>query len=350
MALRVHVLPESPQAPPLWVCAELRLIGPLLHPSVASRIKASYSTDSRLPSDRLDVVAMQRQGMPGLTLRDAHDLVRTIRSRKAKLVYDIDDDLLARHPVPSVDRNLAPHRAVVRFLLSEADLILCSTTELSLSLSEYSAPKKVWRNAVDERLIERRKVAAAANSSGLKVIGYAGSPTHLRDLLAVTESLRRALTSLGSSAKLEFMGLADSKHLVELWGTMISTRPRPLVAYRDYVRTMQTEQSWDVGIAPLLPCAFNRSKSDIKFLEYAVFGVPGVYSATHAYETVQHGDTGLLSENAVFGETVRDLLDSPTLRETIREKAFAYVMSERTLERRAGDLVSHIEELVASST
>jgi glycosyltransferase involved in cell wall biosynthesis len=111
---------------------------------------------------------------------------------------------------------------------------------------------------------------------------------------------------------------------------------------------MQEGQAWDVGMAPLLPCAFNRSKSDIKFLEYAVFGVPGVYSAAHAYETVQHGDTGLLSENAVFGERVRDLLESPTLRETIREKAFAYVMSERTLERRAGDLVSHIEELVAN--
>jgi hypothetical protein len=36
-------------------------------------------------------------------------------------------------------------------------------------------------------------------------------------------------------------------------------------------------------LAPLLPCEFNDCKSNIKCLEFAVIGVPGVYSSARPY-------------------------------------------------------------------
>ena len=116
MMLSIHILPETLPAPPLWVCAELRLMNPLTHPSVQHRVKVTFSLDGKLPDGRLDVVLVQRAGWPGLTLARAQELVRTIRVRGAKLAYDIDDDLLCTHPIPSIDAELERGRSVIRLL------------------------------------------------------------------------------------------------------------------------------------------------------------------------------------------------------------------------------------------
>jgi hypothetical protein len=42
----------------------------------------------------------------------------------------------------------------------------------------------------------------------------------------------------------------------------------------------------DIMIAPLMPCQFNDSKSNIKTLEFAVIGVPGVYGAAKPYDNM----------------------------------------------------------------
>ena len=56
--------------------------------------------------------------------------------------------------------------------------------------------------------------------------------------------------------------------------------------------------AWDVAVAPLHDTAFNRCKSDLKFLEYAALGLPGIYSDVVPYKhAVRHEETGLLTEN-----------------------------------------------------
>lgn len=342
MSLTVHILPETTATLPLWVCAEVRLIAPLCHPSVNRRINATYSLNASLPGGRLDAVIMQRGGWPGLTLSNARDVVRGIRARGAKLIYDIDDDLLTSHPIPAIDMELAERRPIIHFLASEADTIICSTKALAERFTAWQAPKKIWRNALDERLIQRRS-PNQSKQIGKNKIGYAGTASHLRDLLSVTEPVRAALANRVKDASLEFIGATDPTHLQGLFGPWLGRAPRAATDYKTYLELMQTEVRWDVAIAPLIAGRFNEAKSDIKFLEYSAFGFPGVYSASHAYSSVVPDELGIIATRDGFGQAILDLLDSPERRALIAENAYEYVIQERTLAAHANDLVSIIE-------
>lgn len=343
--MRIHILPETPATLPLWVCAQVRLIDPLTHPSVEGLVNASYSIDGRLPGGRIDVVMMQRSGWPDLSLEAAQTVVRLIRTRGAKLVYDIDDDLFSAHPIRSIEAHLAKKRPVMRFLASEADLIICSTSSLADRMAAWPAVKRVWRNALNERLLTERSTKVK-NSNRYKVVGYAGTPSHLRDLLSVTESLRGALAGHKDRFGLEFFGVANAGHLQSLFDQLMLSAPRTASGYGSYLKAMQSDVTWDVAIAPLAARPFNEAKSDIKFLEYSAFGFPGVYSASHAYNGVVHEDTGLLADADDFGQSVLHLLESPELRTRLAKNAYEYVMQERTLATCAHDLVS----IIASAT
>ncbi|MGR3526139.1 MAG: hypothetical protein ACU0CT_09050 [Paracoccaceae bacterium] len=342
MSLHVHIIPESYPTPPLWVCAEVRLINPLTHPSVEGFVKTSYSVDGSFPDNRIDVVVTQRGGRPEWSFEDAQTFVRLVRTKGAKLVYDIDDDLLGAHPIPAIEADLARKRRVIRFLASEADLIICSTAPLADRMAWSPAPKLVWRNALDERLFRTRSAKVLHRGRRLAV-GYAGTPSHLRDLLSVTESLRGALAAEKNRVGLEFFGATDADHLQALFGSLLFSQPRAADFYHPYLEAMQSDVTWDVAIAPLLACPFNESKSDIKFLEYSAFGFPGVYSASDAYSSVVHQQTGLLADVDDFGQSVLTLLDSPELRTQLIKNAYEYVMQERTLATRARELVSIID-------
>ena len=342
MTPHIHILPETPPRLPLYACAEIRLIKPLTHPSVNNRLNVSTSLDGRLPGGRIDAVLLQRGGWPGLTVHDAQLLVREIRARGAKLIYDIDDDLLCPHPIPTIEAALEHCRPIVKFLACEADVIICSTDQLALRMASWPAPKRVWPNAVDERLF-RKPDLNRMKQAGRQVVGYAGTASHMRDLLSVVESLRGALAQRPDRAGLDILGIADENIVKALFGHLLSNEPRAATDYLSYLKAMHTGMRWDVAIAPLLECEFNRSKSDIKFLEYAMFGIPGVYSESDAYSAVTNGDLGVTAPHADFGRAVCDLLDAPERRRIMAQNARAYVMQERTLAVSARELAGIIE-------
>jgi hypothetical protein len=91
-----------------------------------------------------------------------------------------------------------------------------------------------------------------------------------------------------------------------------------------------------VGIAPLLDTPFNRSRSDVKFLEYAAHGVVPVLQRIIPYsDVVAHGKTGLLFDS---GEDciskLRWLLDYPDERKRIAREAKTHVLRERMIFKR----------------
>ena len=345
MTLHIHILPETPQRPPLWVCAQLRLIKPLTHPSVKNCINVSYSLDGRLRSGRIDAVLVQRHGWPSLTLHDAQLLVQEIRDRGAKLIYDIDDDLLCSHPIPAINADLERRCPIVQFLAYEADLIICATDQLVLRMASFHAPKLVWQNALDERMFHTPNLTRMEQFEH-QVVGYAGTPSHMRDLLSVVESLRGSLVQRSGCVGLDFIGITDANTLKDLFGHILSNEPSSATDYLSYLKVMQTGTRWDVAIAPLLRCKFNESKSDIKFLEYAMLGIPGVYSESEAYSAVTNGDLGVSAQYAEFGRAVCELLDLPERRRAIAQNAYQYVMQERTLATCARKLV----EIVKTAT
>jgi tetratricopeptide (TPR) repeat protein len=87
----------------------------------------------------------------------------------------------------------------------------------------------------------------------------------------------------------------------------------------------------DIGIAPLKDSAFNRSRSDVKFLEYAISGIVPVMAHIEPYiESVNVGKTGFLFKDP--GELIINinlLSQDHSLAQNIANNARQYVMHER---------------------
>jgi glycosyltransferase involved in cell wall biosynthesis len=85
-------------------------------------------------------------------------------------------------------------------------------------------------------------------------------------------------------------------------------------------------------MVPLADNNFNRSKSNIKFLEYSVCGFPAVYSDVGPYHSsVVQGETGLLTRNTPedWFINIETLVKDPGLRSRIAMNARNEILSCR---------------------
>jgi glycosyltransferase involved in cell wall biosynthesis len=103
---------------------------------------------------------------------------------------------------------------------------------------------------------------------------------------------------------------------------------------------MSRTVEWDLALAPLGVDTFTRCKSDIKFLDYSILGIPGVYSRGPVYgDTVRHLETGYLAHNDVqsWAEALELMLTDDALRRRLAVAAQEYTLSTRTLRHRAAE-------------
>jgi hypothetical protein len=110
------------------------------------------------------------------------------------------------------------------------------------------------------------------------------------------------------------------------------TKPGSL---EDYLRFLS---KIDVGVGPLEDTAFNRCRSDVKFLEYAACGVVPVMARLEPYErSVKDGATGFLYDTPQRMVGILDrLIQDPSARMRIIRHAREYV----DLDRRQTDHVA----------
>ena len=329
--LNLHIVPESPLDGPRWACAEIRLLRPYQHPWLNSRVVTTVGKN--VPSSRVDAIVAQRSGTGEPGLDYVVDLVRQARLRGIPLIYDIDDDLLAEHPSPPLEGALAQRRPQVRFLAREADLVTVSTAVLAERMARFNDNVHVWKNALDERLVLPLRHEEGAD------LGYFGTASHLEDLLSVLESLQAGLAGIKLRPVAEICGVADNDRVTSLLAGLcdVSTRP-PNSNYPVFVREFQQRPAWKAGLSPVAGNHFNRGKSDIKFLDYALFGIAGVYPRGGIHDEVVHGETGMLAGPGEWGEMVRALIEDPALRRRIRANAREHLLQTRTLERRVPEL------------
>jgi glycosyltransferase involved in cell wall biosynthesis len=95
----------------------------------------------------------------------------------------------------------------------------------------------------------------------------------------------------------------------------------------------------DIGLAPLLDEPFNRAKSELHWLEYAMAGAPTIVSGMEGpgpYDVVRSGVDGLVASSPSDWERhLRSLASSPDLRLEIATRARERVLAEYTVSARA---------------
>ena len=351
--LRIYILFEHSSDLEPHGCSHIRLLGPLSYP--VSSISWDINHGLELPDRPLDVIILERLWKPGRTnLMIAEQIVRNVREREATLIYTLDDNLLDQN-LDNSDCEFPSHEQhmIVCFFSRKADGIIVSTETLKRRFQALNRNIQVVPNALDERLFpyQEEPLPVRCKKGGPLRFGYMGTFTHTDDLMMVLEPLRAFLREQAGSVNFELVGVTANSRIMDLFeGLPVRMlHPRGEIAYPRFIKWAAEHLQWDFAIAPLEENRFNNAKSDIKHLDYAMLGIPAIYSDVGAYRaSVTHRETGLLCENSpeAWLAALRLIYTDNSLRDRIRTNAFSYALQNRTLRHRATDWFQAIAEIV----
>jgi len=157
------------------------------------------------------------------------------------------------------------------------------------------------------------------------VIGWSGSPTHFRDLALITSVIEQVL-DVHPDVELHIAGTSrvpfpEHERIVSVPGSEIEDYPGVLAGF-------------DIGLAPVIDSRFNRAKSDLKALEYAMCGIPVIASAG-TYDSLPR-DAGFICKTpADWLRALSRLIERPELRASMGRSGRSWAVS-RTIERNVG--------------
>lgn len=331
--ISIAVIPERLDHGTFSPCAFIRLLQPLDHPVIAEGLDVVLTDPRDMTRLRTDIVATQRYAIPDIA--HAAALAAHCRQTGARLLYDIDDDLLhipRDHPEAAA---LRPRARTVARLLRHADMVWTSTQPLAAVLRDACNSVRVVPNGLDERLWDAPR---AERSDRLPVrILFMGSATHAPDWAVAAPAMTQVHAMFGTDVAFDMIGVLGPAALPG-WINRVAPTMIGKASYPGFVDWFIHAPAWDIGIAPLADTAFNRGKSAIKVLDYAALGLAVVASDVPAYRgSPADGPGGMLVANtaAAWLEALCRLIRDAALRRRLGEGGHAAVQARHTLAAQA---------------
>lgn len=325
--------------------AHLRLLRPFTHPALQERFNA---TPSPLYSgEQADIVIVDRTWRPDVSGDLALKLIESVAQSGAKLLYQLDDDLLN---LPISASYTAAQREAVHVFARKAGALLVSTPILAERMAPLNPRISIVANALDERLLVSPQRRHALPFPEDKItVGYMGTRTHDADLRMILPALHQLGRLSPHPVELQIVGVAVED---ETWA-MLASLPFPVrqitpptTEYPQFLTWFTSTRHWDIALAPLADTPFNRAKSDVKFLDYSALGAAGIYSREPVYgQSVEHGVTGWLADASTesWTEALMALATSPHLRRELAANAHRHLWNERILAHRSVDWIAALE-------
>lgn len=341
LRLRVHILAHhsvhGPQS-----SAFIRLLAPLTDDSVAGRLSVSLgSTEQAVPP--CDICIVQRTAVP--TMQAADSLVATLSAIGAALVVDVDDafSLIGPdHPEEDIYRPLA---AVLERLMRGAEECWFSTPALRDVYAGAFRSARVVPNRLDPRFWRdwRRPAFAPLIGDTVRML-YMGTHTHGGDFGLIRPALERVVEHRPGGVEVTVIGVAHEIAPAP-WLRRLSP-PAEAITYPRFVRWLRNQGPFDVGLAPLADTAFNRAKSDIKFLDYSALGLLSVVSAGPAYASAGEMAVQVGGSEDNWHQALNSIVDDPATYRARAAAAADYVWEGRPIGAGAEALADRIEALL----
>lgn len=316
---------------PLWACARIRVLQPfdLLEYDWELVWGVDWTQNPPVINENVwqdvDAVLIQRYFPSAKTSQ----LIDKILASGVPVIYDIDDAITEMNESDPYYQDIVCRIPYVNKVLANANAVFVSTEQLRASLAGMSRNVVVLPNLVDLRLFS----FPVAMPGAITRIGVLGTSTHSADMALLDNVLHRILDKYAGRVEVVVMGMqtsSDSRH--------------PAIRYvdfnGDYERYAETLHGLGlhIALAPLQDTAFNRCKSNIKWLEYAACGIAGVYSDVLPYRCVRNGETGLLAANneAAWLAAIESLIEQPEQRMAMAQAAQREVFDTYALQTRVG--------------
>ncbi len=286
------------------------------------------------------------------------------RALGVPIFYDIDDLIfdpdhypdafdVYEKQIPFEDYvGLLYGTALIRFAITLCDAGITSTTPLVRHVEPLTRGRRchVVPNGLDsrnQRFLDAVPQAPRTVDDDVFIFYGSGSKAHNRNF---NETVGPALVALLASrprVKLVVMGYLDLDRAFEAFADRI-LRFRfssDLAAYWALLSEV------DLNLAVLVPGEMNDCKSEIKWLEAAVSGVPSVVSASARYrEVVRDGiDAALAQSPAEWRQALFRLVDDPDLRRRMGARARERALSDYSLAATAAQLGEILKDAPATA-
>jgi len=284
--------------------------------------------------------------------RMAQSILAGLRDRGAVTIFDTDD-LVFEQEFPEYFGRLGIDTAgyveltkSYQAMLEYCGLATCATGYLKQRLEARGIRAHVLRNCFSA---EMRRVSLLARrssrrASGRVYLGYAsGTPTHRLDFASIVEPLCKLMKNR-KEVHLRIVGHLDlPKPLMKFRERVVQT---PFVKWKKLPSVLST---FDVNLAPLVESeAFCQSKSELKWLEAGLVGVPSVCSKTDAFSfAVRDGVDGLIaSSHEQWYRAMLALVDDANLRKKMGRAVARRVEADYSPETRGRDALELYRKLL----
>lgn len=304
---------------PAWLdgCALYRMWLPHLHTPGSKfvfspqRIRLDEFADA-------NICVVQRQ-----CTQPNYEALKMIKNSGSKIIYDLDDDLWSLPASNPAKDAFVRMRDGFGICAEVCDAVTVSTKILAsavrTALPKLKLPIFVVRNAVDFALFNNTECDCVQKEREDKVVvGWGGSNTHAGDIVYAWGALEELIEE-EENLYLEFVGMAPPKRIEK----HPRVRVRQWVPVAQYGARLKT-WGWDVVLAPLDANRFNRSKSNIKFLEAGAIGAVALGSPVQPYnEFCAHASELqwlLCSSKRDWKIKIKELIHNPALRVSLAKK------------------------------
>jgi len=264
------------------------------------------------------------------------DIVDQAHKQGAKVIYELDDLLTERTNREEVD-NPQGFIDKTKITISKCDMVTTTVEPLAAEMRKLNKNVEILPNYID---LDWFGKPLDIKHRGKIRLGWAGSTSHASDLLFVKPIILRILKEY-DNVDFIYCGAggvsSDSSHTELFYGKdLFSEIPRER---REYHLGSSTELwgkksktlHFDIGIAPLITDKFNACKSNIKWQEYSLNRIAGVYSDEAPYSDIKHAIKAKDQEE--FYQGIKFLIDNPKEREKMAKLAQREVLLNWTLDK-----------------
>lgn len=261
------------------------------------------------------------------------------------LLTEIDDNILSVPQYNEAAGVFDPRSAVRRRVIAQmraSDAVIVSTPYLKEIFSEFNATIYVVPNAIDFKQWDKLK---GKKKPGIR-IGWAGGSGHEGDFEPVADAIKNVLAR-HKDARLVLVNGPSTNGIPKFFQGVERIEHHPVWTPILKYPKMMMEMDFDIGIAPVVDSAFNRGKSNLKWIENAAMGIPTVCSNVgHLAETVNHGVDGFLAETPKdFEDYLEKLVVNRKLRTSMGMAANERVRRDFNVDNVSAEYVSILREV-----
>jgi glycosyltransferase involved in cell wall biosynthesis len=292
---RIAIVPERSATGGLTPCGYIRLLLPLDHPTIGGTFDIVLADAETIFDRKANIIVTQRYAIPDE--ETANRLADHAHRTGAKLVFDLDDDLLDIPDTHPDARTLQPFAKAVRRMLTVADAVWVSTPGLADRLASIRPDAIVIENRLDERIWSAGPAPTPFWDDPVRILCM-GTSSHDRDFALIEPVLLRLKTEYDDRVVIDVLGMTVRSDLPEELNR-IGPSTHASRSYPGFVNWLTSMQPrWHIGLAPLLDTPFNRAKSPIKAMDYAAMGLTVLASDMPVYRgSIADGPAGQLVAN-----------------------------------------------------